>query len=187
MWPVPPTPEPHSVHSLDIETPRLLLRPLQESDAPFILELVNEPAFLANIGDKDVHDLAGARNYIEKGPQASYRQHGHGLLMVALRDNGEPVGICGLVKRDSLPHPDIGYAFLQRHWGRGYASEAGAACLEHGRNTLGILCVVGITAPHNQGSIRVLEKLGLVYDRTLDLPGIDGPSLYFVPSGSEPG
>ncbi|MEO2219083.1 GNAT family N-acetyltransferase [Chromobacterium vaccinii] len=173
------------MHSLDIETPRLLLRPLQESDAPFILELVNEPAFLANIGDKDVHDLAGARNYIEKGPQTSYRQHGHGLLMVALRDGGEPVGICGLVKRDSLPHPDIGYAFLARHWGRGYASEAGAACLEHGRARLDIHYVVGITAPHNQGSIRVLEKLGLVYDRTLDLPGIDGPSLYFVPPGSD--
>ncbi|XLM19619.1 GNAT family N-acetyltransferase, partial [Chromobacterium piscinae] len=93
-----------------------------------------------------------------------------------------PVGICGLVKRDCLPHPDIGYAFLQRHWGRGYACEAGAACLDHGRNALGNIGVVGITAPHNQGSIRVLEKLGLRYDRMLELPGIEGPSLYFVPA-----
>ncbi|POZ60817.1 GNAT family N-acetyltransferase [Chromobacterium alticapitis] len=174
------------MQSLAFTTPRLQLRPLREDDSAFILELVNEPAFLANIGDKDVHDLAGARNYIEKGPQASYRQHGHGLLLVALRDGGEPVGICGLVKRDSLPHPDIGYAFLERHWGRGYASESGAACLAHAREALNIDFVVGITAPHNQGSIRVLEKLGLCYDRMLELPGIEGPSLYFVPAGAAP-
>ncbi|QEL55591.1 GNAT family N-acetyltransferase [Chromobacterium paludis] len=170
------------MHALEIETLRLRLRPLDERDAPFILELLNEPAFLANIGDKDVRDLAGARNYIEKGPQASYQQYGHGLLLVELSGNAEPVGICGLVKRDSLPHPDIGYAFLQRHWGRGYACEAGAACLAHASAVLKIAQVVGITAPHNLGSIRVLEKLGLRYDRTLELPGIEGPSLYFVPA-----
>ncbi|MGC0154506.1 GNAT family N-acetyltransferase [Chromobacterium vaccinii] len=170
------------MQSLEIETPRLRLRPLDGGDAAFIFELLNEPAFIANIGDKEVRDLAGALNYIEKGPQASYLQHGHGLLRVALRDDDTPVGICGLVKRDSLPHPDIGYAFLERHWGRGYACEAGAACLEHGRDRLELGYVVGITAPDNHGSIRVLEKLGLRYDRTLDLPGIDGPSLYFVPA-----
>ncbi|KUM01799.1 GNAT family N-acetyltransferase [Chromobacterium subtsugae] len=171
------------MHALEIETPRLRLRPLLERDDAFILELLNEPAFLANIGDKDVRDLSGARNYIEKGPQASYQQHGHGLLLVELQAGAVPVGICGLVKRDSLPHPDIGYAFLQRHWGRGYASEAGAACLAHGRERLNIDYVVGITAPGNLGSIRVLEKLGLQYDRTLALPGINGPSLYYVPAG----
>ncbi|OHX11752.1 GNAT family N-acetyltransferase [Chromobacterium sphagni] len=171
-----------SVPLLEIETARLRLRPLQEHDDAFILELLNEPAFIANIGDKDVHDLAGARNYIEKGPQASYRQHGHGLLLVELQDDSSPVGICGLVKRDSLPHPDIGYAFLQRHWGQGYACEAGAACLEHASARLSIDYVVGITSPHNLGSIRVLEKLGLQYDRTLELPGINGPSLYYIPA-----
>ncbi|WP_440026456.1 GNAT family N-acetyltransferase [Chromobacterium amazonense] len=170
------------MHALDIETPRLRLRPLQEQDAAFILELLNEPAFIANIGDKDVRDLDGARQYIAKGPQASYQQHGHGLLLVELSDDATPVGICGLVKRDCLPHPDIGYAFLKRHWGRGYACEAGAACLDHARKVLNIGVVVGITAPHNQGSIRVLEKLGLRYDRLLELPGIEGPSLYFVPA-----
>ncbi|UTH73550.1 GNAT family N-acetyltransferase [Chromobacterium sp. IIBBL 290-4] len=169
----------------DIDTERLRLQALREHDAPFILELLNEPSFIANIGDKDVRDLVGAVNYISKGPQASYRQHGFGLMKVELRDGAIPVGICGLVRRDSLPHPDIGYAFLERHWGRGYASEAAAACLDHAREWLDIAYVVGITAPHNHGSIRVLEKLGMTYDRMLELPGINGPSMYFVPAGAE--
>ena len=95
-----------------IATTRLQLRPLHASDAPFMLKLLNEPAFIANIGDKNAHDLLGALRYIEEGPQASYRKHGHGLLLVERLDDGAPVGICGLVKRDGLAYPDIGYAFL---------------------------------------------------------------------------
>ncbi|OQS44468.1 GNAT family N-acetyltransferase [Chromobacterium haemolyticum] len=164
-----------------IATARLQLRPLHASDAPFMLKLLNEPAFIANIGDKDAHDLLGALRYIEEGPQTSYRKHGHGLLLVEQLDDGAPVGICGLVKRDGLDYPDIGYAFLEQYWGCGYASEAALAAIEHGREQLGHAVVVGITAPHNLASIRVLEKIGLLYQGRIELPGIDGDSCYFVP------
>lgn len=165
-----------------IFTPRLELRPLQLEDAAFILELLNEPGFIQNIGDKDVRDLNDALRYIEAGPQASYAAHGHGLLLTALRDSGEPVGICGLVKRDALPHPDIGYAFLQRHWGQGYATESAAAALRDAKARLGIDYVVGITAPDNAASCRVLVKLGLADQGLIELDGIDGPSRYFAPA-----
>ncbi|UGA37254.1 GNAT family N-acetyltransferase [Chromobacterium haemolyticum] len=126
----------------------------------------------------------GALRYIEEGPQASYRKHGHGLLLVERLEDGVPVGICGLVKREGLAYPDIGYAFLEQFWGSGYASEAAqAAAIEHGREQLGHEVVVGITAPHNQASIRVLEKIGLRYQGRIELPGIDGDSCYFVPPG----
>ncbi|WP_233423329.1 GNAT family N-acetyltransferase [Chromobacterium haemolyticum] len=166
-----------------IATARLQLRPLHASDAPFMLKLLNEPAFIANIGDKNAHDLLGALRYIEEGPQASYRKHGHGLLLVERLEDGVPVGICGLVKREGLAYPDIGYAFLEQFWGSGYASEAAQAAIEHGREQLGHEVVVGITAPHNQASIRVLEKIGLRYQGRIELPGIDGDSCYFVPPG----
>jgi ribosomal-protein-alanine N-acetyltransferase len=163
-----------------LKTPRLALRHLTEDDAPFVLELLNEPGFIDNIGDRGVRDLEGARRYVTEGPGASYQRNGFGLWLTALRETGEPVGICGLVKREGLEDADIGYAFLQRFWGRGYAREAAKAVLDHARQVIGLPKVVAITTPGNAGSIAVLEKIGLRFEGLIKLPGHDGESSYFT-------
>jgi RimJ/RimL family protein N-acetyltransferase len=163
-----------------LKTPRLVLRHLTEDDAPFILELLNEPGFIDNIGDRGVRDLEGARRYVTEGPGASYQRNGFGLWLTALRDTGEPVGICGLVKREGLEDADIGYAFLERFWGRGYAREAAQAVLDHARQVIGLSKVVAITTPGNAGSIAVLEKIGLKFEGLIKLPGHEDESSYFT-------
>lgn len=150
-----------------IQTERLLLSELTPDDAGFILQLLNEPSFLDNIGDRGVRDLDGAVRYILDGPVNSYARYGHGLLRVSLRESGEPIGMCGLLKRDTLPDADLGYAFLPRHWSRGYAIESGTAVLRHAREVLALPRVLGLVDPANQPSIKVLERLGLRFEREL--------------------
>jgi len=159
-----------------IETARLRLRHLTADDADFIVELLNEPAFIRNIGDRGVRTAEDARGYIAKGPVASYERHGFGLYAVELKETGAPIGICGLLKRDTLEDVDIGFAFLSRYWSKGYAVEAAAAALDHGRDRVGLRRVVAITVPQNEPSIRVLEKIGLRFERMVKVAD-DEPEL----------
>lgn len=152
-----------------LTTSRLILSELNEDDAEFIFELVNEPAFLEHIGDKQVRTLEDARQYIHNGPAASYRDNGFGLYKVTEKISAEPVGVCGLVKRDSLELPDIGYAILQRYWRKGFAFEAAAAVLEYEARQQGISEVFGVTSPANGPSQKLLEKLGLHFYRMFPL------------------
>lgn len=163
------------------ETERLLLRLLILDDAPFILQLLNEPSFLKYIGDKGVRNIEDARQYIVQGPQASYTQNGFGLYLVALRETLTPIGICGLIKREGLDDPDIGYALLPEFWRNGYALEAAAAVLMFASETLAIQRIVAITAPDNHTSIRVLNKLGLQFEKMILLPGASTESRLFTP------
>jgi RimJ/RimL family protein N-acetyltransferase len=162
-----------------LRTERLVLRHLTEDDAPFVLELLNAPGFIANIGDRQVRTLEGAARYVSEGPGDSYRRHGYGLWLAALK-SGEPIGICGLVRRDGLEDADIGYAFLERYWGQGFAYEAAVAVLDYARNVIGLPKVVAITSPTNAGSIAVLEKIGLRFERMIQLPGQTSESSYFT-------
>lgn len=152
-----------------LETERLNLRQLTTSDAAFILELLNEPSFLTNIGDRGVRTTEDAVRYILQGPVASYERHGYGFWLVELKGGREPIGICGLVNRDVLPGVDIGYAFLPRHWSRGYAYESAAAVLNYARDVLGLKRMLAIVNSDNTGSIKVLEKLGLKFERMVRL------------------
>jgi RimJ/RimL family protein N-acetyltransferase len=147
-----------------LETERLLLRRLELSDAPFILELLNEPSFLRFIGDKGVRSLEDAREYLRTGPLASYERFGFGLFLTERREDGVAMGICGLLKRDSLEDVDVGFAFLPGYWGKGYAFESASAVLAYGRKVFGLGRIVAITSPDNTASIRVLEKLGLKFE-----------------------
>jgi len=157
-----------------LETSRLVLRWVTTDDAPFIFELLNEPSFLQYIGDKGVRSLEDARNYILTGPVASYQRFGFGLYLVLLKEGGTPIGMCGLLKRDSLPDVDVGYAYRPAFWSNGYAFEAASAVLVHGREVFGLRRIVAITSPDNAGSRALLEKLGLHYEGTLSLsPGQD--------------
>ena len=146
-----------------LETGRLRLRRLEAADAPFILELVNEPGWLRFIGDRDVHDLEGALRYMRTGPQAMYERHGYGLYCVELKQDGSRIGLCGLVRRDGLEHADLGFALLERFQGRGYAREAAAMSLVHARRDCGLQHVAAITDPDNTRSIRLLEALGFEF------------------------
>src|SRR5215472_11307847 len=140
-------------------------------DSEFIFELVNEPTFIRNIGDKGVRTLDDARNYILTGPIASYAKFGFGLYIVEWREIDAPIGICGLLKRDSLNDVDIGFALLEKFWGKGFAHEAAAAVMDYARDRLGIQRIVAITSPDNDASIRVLNKIGLRFDKMIRMRG----------------
>jgi ribosomal-protein-alanine N-acetyltransferase len=152
-----------------LETERLLLRQFSRDDAPFILELVNEPSFIKNIGDRGVRTPADAESYILNGPVASYAKNGFGLYLVALRETNEPIGMCGLIKRAQLDDVDIGYAFLPRFWSRGYAAESARAVKDYAKDKLDLKRIVAITNPDNEDSIRVLKKLGFGFERMVRL------------------
>jgi len=147
-----------------LETARLRLRELTIDDAEFIVAQLNDLAFIHNVADRGVRTIAAARAYILAGPIASYRQHGFGLHLVELKDPRVPIGICGLIKRDALDDVDIGFAFLPRYRGQGFALEAARATMAFALRR-GLSRVVAIVALHNTDSIRLLRKLGFVYER----------------------
>ncbi len=146
-----------------LETRRLILRHLTLDDATFMLGLLNEPSFIANIGDKGVRTLDDARRSLAEGAIASYERNGFGHYMVELKQSRMPIGTCGLINREYIGEIDVGFAYLPAFWKQGYAYEAAAAVLDYGRTTLGIKRIVAVVSPHNAASIRVLEKLGLRY------------------------
>jgi RimJ/RimL family protein N-acetyltransferase len=156
-----------------LETERLILRQFAEEDAEFILELLNDPSFIHNIGDRKIRSLDGAKVYIRNGPAASYTQHGFGLYLVELKATGESIGMCGLIQRENLENVDIGYAFLPRFWSRGYAVESAKAVRDYARDIIGLKRLVGITDPDNFPSIGVLEKLGMKFEKSIRLSDDD--------------
>jgi RimJ/RimL family protein N-acetyltransferase len=165
-----------------LETERLALRRFTLEDAPLILHLLNEPLFLRFIGDKNVRTLDDARLYLTNGPLASYAKHGFGLFHVSLRTDGTPIGMCGLLKRDTLEDVDVGFAYLPQFGGRGYATEAAQATVDYGRTVLGLKRIVAITAPGNTASMNVLRKIGLHHTAILKLPGHSTDSFLFTPA-----
>jgi [ribosomal protein S5]-alanine N-acetyltransferase len=163
---------------LVLETPRLILRRLALDDAGFIFRLVNDPSWLRFIGDKNVHNLDDARRYLREGPLDMYQRYGFGMYLVEERAGAAPVGMCGLIKRDTLPDVDVGYAFLPEFRGKGYAYEAAAAVLTHGNRQFDLKRIVAITTPSNEASIRVLEKAGMKFERLLELTPGDPVNLF---------
>lgn len=152
-----------------LETERLILRKLSVDDAEFVLELLNEPSFLRHIGDKGVRNLEDARGYILNRLIASYERNGYGLYLVEIKESGIPIGISGLVKRDTLPDADIGFAFLPEYWARGYAVESALAVMKYARETLKLDRILAITSPDNEASAKLLGKIGLRFDRMITL------------------
>jgi len=162
--------------TIRIETERLLLTELSDDDAAFILVLVNEPSFLRYIGDRGVRTLDDARRYVRQGPVACYEKYGYGLLRMGLKPDGTPIGMCGVLRRDTLPEPDLGFSMLPAWWSKGYAYEAAAAVMTHAREAAGVGRVLAITNVDNDPSIRLLGKLGVRFDKLIRL-GEDTPDL----------
>jgi RimJ/RimL family protein N-acetyltransferase len=154
-----------------IETARLALTELSDADAAFIHGLLNEPSFLRWIGDRGVRTVDDARRYIREGPVAMYRRHGYGLLRIGLDPGDTPIGICGVLKRDSLPEPDLGFSLLPAFWSKGFAYEAAAAVMRDARARLGLGRILAITSPGNDPSIRLLGRLGFRFERMIRIAG----------------
>ncbi len=155
------------------QTERLTLRPMTQKDADFILELLNDPAFIRYIGDRKIRTLEGARTYISDGPVASYAKNGFGLYLVQRKESGEPMGMCGLIRRSTLKDVDIGYAFLPKFWSKGYALEAAREMKRYAQEELGLKRLVAVVDPENRPSIHLLEKLGMKFEKMVRLAADD--------------
>ncbi|HET9525179.1 MAG TPA: GNAT family N-acetyltransferase [Pyrinomonadaceae bacterium] len=152
-----------------LNTERLTLRRFTTDDAQFVLTLLNEPSFLRYIGDKKVRSLEDARQYIVNGPIASYDRNDFGLFVVELRESRAPIGICGLLRREELPAPDIGFAFVPAARGKGFAFEAATAVLQDARDRLRLQRIVAITSLDNEASIQLLQRLAFTFERVVRL------------------
>jgi [ribosomal protein S5]-alanine N-acetyltransferase len=160
------------------ETPRLRLREVALSDAAFLVRLLNDPTWLENIGDRGVRSGADAEAYIRSNIRAHHERHGYGMYAVELKSAARPIGLCGLIRRDFLPGPDLGVALLPGFVGQGYASEAACELMRHAQRTLGIARLYAIVKSGNQRSIRMLERLAFNFERPLPLPSETGVDLY---------
>jgi ribosomal-protein-alanine N-acetyltransferase len=164
-----------------LSTERLSLRALTNDDAAFVLALLTDPDWLRFIGDRGVYNLDDARRQITEKYIAAYVRDGVGLMMVERKCDGAAMGMCGLIRRPGLDDVDIGYAFLPAYRGRGYALESARVVLAHGRDTLKLRRIVAITLPVNVASSALLEKLGLIYEKSVRLPnGTEDLSLYGI-------
>jgi RimJ/RimL family protein N-acetyltransferase len=166
-----------------LSTERLWLREFVTADSAFVLRLLNEPSFMENIADRGVRSLADAAAYLDDGPLASYARHGFGLWLMADKSSGKPAGMCGLLKRDTLQDVDIGYALLPEFCGQGLALEAASAVLAHARTRFGLERIVAIVKPANTRSVRLLQKLGFVYERMLSLSEGAAPVAMWATNG----
>ena len=162
-----------------LETERLILREFTVEDAEFILALLNEPSFLRYIGDKKVRELEDARQYILNGPVASYERNAFGLYLVELRESHTPMGMCGLIQREELPDPDIGFAFLPEFWNKGFAFEAATAVLQDARERRRLERILAITSLDNEASIGLLQRLGFTFESEIRLAADRGPVKLF--------
>ena len=152
------------------ETDRLKLREFSKEDAPFLLELLNTPAWIKFIGDRNVRTLDEARDYASNRLITSYHRFGFGLYMVQLKDN-TPIGMCGLVRREALEDVDLGFAFLPEYNGLGYAKEASTAVMDLAKKKVKTKRLVAITMVDNSNSINLLRKLGFNFEKTVNFPG----------------
>ncbi len=166
--------------SKELTTPRLHLRWMTADDADLLLAIWNDPAFILHVGDRGVRTLEEAVEAFREGPEQLYRDHGYGPYRVALRDTAEAIGICGLFRREVLPDPDIGFAFLPAFVGKGFGSEAARAVVSHARDTLGLPRLTAIVSPGNAPSIALIEKLGLRFERMIRLSGSESDSALYA-------
>lgn len=163
-----------------LETDRLLIRHLTIDDADFILRLVNEPSFIANIGDRGIRSLEQASTYLLDGPIKSYATHGHGLYLVALKQSLQPIGMCGLLKRIQFEDVDLGYAFLPEFRSQGFAFEAASAILEFAHSSLGVPRTLALVSPENLASIKLLEKLGFAFSELRQMKPGGPPTAVYI-------
>jgi RimJ/RimL family protein N-acetyltransferase len=158
---------------IKLRTERLQLRWLTLDDAELMLAVWNDPAFVRFVGDRGIRTVDEARMTMEEGTMKLYSDHGYGPFRMALADSDEPIGICGLFRREGLDDPDIGFATLPEFCGRGFAFEAACAVIDHARDELGLLRLIAIVSPENEASVGLIRKLGLRFERMYRMAGDD--------------
>jgi len=163
------------------KTNRLVIRHLTLDDAAFMVKLLNEESFIRYIADKNVRNITDAENHLRTGPMASYKEFGYGLNIVTLKGSGKPIGICGLLKRDELQHPDLGFAFLPNYCGKGFALEAADAVLKQSINTHSLKTILAVTLPDNLSSNKLLEKVGFIRHGMVELYNSQNNLYQFTP------
>lgn len=166
-----------------LETQRVILRPFTLADSDFIMELLNTEGYLKNIRNRNINTREDAKQYLLTRPMKTYAEHGFGLCKILLKaSNGETdkaIGMCGLLQRDYLPNPDIGYALLPEFEGKGYARESAEAVLRWGFEERGFATISAIVLPQNQDSVRLLERLGMKLQETITEPETGDTLLLF--------
>ena len=160
-------------------TQRLFLRKVTVTDAPFFVEILNEPSWIQYIGDRNIKSVAAAETFIEEKYLASYKTNGFGSYLVLEKETNLPIGLCGLYQRADLDFPDIGFAFLEDYQGKGYGFESAHAVLIHALQDLNFKTVLGFTVSENKASIQLLQKLGLQQTGTYQPEGGDEVLLLF--------
>lgn len=156
---------------MKLQTERLSLRWFEPGDEDILLAVWNDPAFMRNVADRGIRTLEQASEAMASGPLKLYENFGYGPFRVALRETDEAIGLCGLFKRDNLDAPDIGFALLPDHCGKGLAYEAAAAVTAHARDELRLPRMTAIVSANNAASIGLIEKLGLKFDGMILMPG----------------
>jgi len=162
-----------------LETERLILRQFTIEDAKFIIELLNSPGWIKFIGDRNIKTEEQAKNYLLNGPIKSYAENGFGLSLVELKKDSIPIGMCGIIKRENLEGPDIGFAFLPEFMGKGFAFEIANATMVFAKDNLKLFSIFAITVPDNKKSIKLLEKLGLKFIEAFKFPNDDAELMLF--------
>ena len=163
-----------------LETERLILREFTLTDAPFIYELLNSPGWLKNIGQRGISGLKEAGKYITHLIIPSYEKYGFGFYLMEKKADNASIGMCGLIKRDSLEDVDIGFAILPQYEGQGYTTEAALATMDYAKDSLGLKRIAAITVPYNPGSISILKKLGMKHEKIIRLPNDDEDLMFFT-------
>ena len=148
------------------ETQRLVISKFTIEDAPFFLELVNTPHWIKYIGDRGVMTVEDAEERIREGHLKSYKEHGFGFYKLLLKNkNLKPIGTTGLIKRDALEDVDIGFAMLPNYEREGYGYESSVEIIKLAKDNFTLSRLVAITLDNNQPSIKLLEKLGFIYEK----------------------
>lgn len=135
--------------------------------------MVNDPDWIKYIGDRNVKNIEDAEKYISERIIKSYNQYGFGLYLVIEKLSGANTGICGLLKRDYLDDPDVGFAFLPQFRGKGYTFESASAIIKYGIDNFGMNKLSAIIKWNNERSITVLMKLGFKFTQNIKLPDED--------------
>ncbi|WP_242083110.1 GNAT family N-acetyltransferase [Aestuariivivens sediminis] len=152
-----------------VKTKRLHISKIVLKDAAFFLQLMNTPGFLKYIGDRNIKTIADAKAYLKSGLLKSYKVHGFGYYKLTLKEEPDrPIGIVGILKRDVLEHPDVGFALLPEYERLGYSYEASIEILKLAKDRFNLKKITAITNPDNDKSIKLLEKLGLKLEQRTD-------------------
>lgn len=166
-----------------LETERLLLRQFTTDDAKFIVQLVNSPGWIKFIGDRNIKTDEQANKYLQNGPLKSYELNGFGLCLVELKNEKTPIGMCGIIKRDHLENPDIGFAFLPEFTGKGLAFEIANATMKFAKDKLKLPTIFAITVSDNKTSIKLLEKIGMRFNKRFSFPNENEELMLFSNQG----